>query len=132
MILKEIYNLKEDLNRIKFIQEASSDKNSFAGYKTENGLLFGTSEWFNAIETGIIPKQTIKGNISRIIMSGHNDFPEFEIKTKTEISIWEKKGVDEEYEIGKYVELTYVKQKYKKPTSLLGAVSKCIIKIKIC
>jgi len=54
----QIYSLKNDFKRIKMVQEASIDKNSYSGYKIENGLLFGTKEWFTAIDNGIIHKHT--------------------------------------------------------------------------
>lgn len=131
MNLKQIYNLKDDFKRIKMVQEASLDKNSYAGYKTENGLLFGTKEWFNAIENGIISKHTVKGFISRVYMSGHNDYPEFEIENNEGKTIWTREGIDEAYKDGKSIELIYVEQKYKRPTDITGAISKCVLAIKI-
>jgi len=131
MNLKQIYNLKNDSRRIKIIQEASLDKNSYAGYKTENGLLFGTKEWFNAIEKGMIPIHTIKGIISRVYMSGHNDYPEFEIESNEGKTTWTREGIDAAYKVGSSIELIYVEQKYKRPTDITGAISKCVIEIKI-
>lgn len=127
----QIYNLKDDSLRINMIQEASLDKNSYAGYKTENGLLFGTKEWFNAIENNIIPKHTIKGFICSVYMSGHNDYPEFEIKSGDSKTTWVREGNGAAYKVGKSIELTYVEQKYKRPTDITGAISKCVIEIKI-
>jgi hypothetical protein len=131
MRLKQIYNLKNDFIRIKMVQEVSLDKNSYAGYKTENGLLFGSKEWFNAVENGIILKHTIKGFISRVYMSGHNDYPEFEIENNEGKTTWIREGTDKAYKVGKNIELTYVEQKYKRPTDVTGVISKCIIEIKI-
>jgi len=131
MKLKQIYNLKNDSRRINMIQEGSLDKNSHAGYKTENGLLFGTKEWFNAIEIGIIAKYTVKGFISRVYMSGHNDYPEFEIESNDGKTTWTREGIDEAYKGGKSIELIYVEQKYKRPTDITGAISKCVIEINI-
>jgi hypothetical protein len=132
MNLKQIYNLKDDSKRIRMVQEVSLDKNSYAGYKTENELLFGTEEWFNEVENGIIPKQIIKGFISRVYMSGHNDYPEFEIENdEGKKTTWQREGTDDAYKVGKRVELIYVEQKYKHPIGIVGAISKCVIKIKI-
>ncbi len=131
MNLKQIYNLKDDFRRTKMVQEASLDKNSYAGYKTENGLLFGTKEWFSAIENNIIPKHTVKGFISRVYMSGHNDYPEFEIESNEDKTTWTREGIDESYKVGKSIELVYVEQKYKRPTDVTGVISKCVIEIKI-
>lgn len=131
MNLKQIYTLKNDFRRIKMIQEASLNKNSYSGYKIENGLLFGTKEWFNAIGNGIIPKHIIKGVISRVYMSGHNDYPEFEIESNEGKTTWTREGIDAAYKVGKNIELIYVEQKYKRPTDIIGAISKCVIEIKI-
>ena len=108
MNLKQIYNLKNDSKRIKMVQEASLDKNSYAGYKTENGLLFGTKEWFNAIEQGIIPTYAVKGIISRVYISGHNDYPEFEIESNEGKTTWTREGIDVAYKVGKSIELIMV------------------------
>ena len=56
MNLKQIYILKNDSSLIKMVQEASVDKNSYAGYKMENGLLIGTKDWFDAIDNASCPK----------------------------------------------------------------------------
>lgn len=130
-ILKSIYNLKDDDRRIKMVQEASLDKNSYAGYKVVNGWLFGTKEWFDAIEREIIPKFLIKGIISKVYKSGHNDYPEFEIENSEGKTIWTRLGYDDAYQVGKKIELVYVEQIYKRPTDITGAISKCVIEIKI-
>ena len=129
MKFKQIYTLADDTARIKIIQEASLDKNSYAGYKTENGLVFGTKEWFGAINNSTIPKHTIKGLISRVYLSSHNDYPEFEIESNNGKTIWAREGIDEAYKVGKNIELIYVEQKYKRPIGAIGGISKCVIEI---
>jgi len=113
------------------VQEASLNKKNYAGYKIENGLLFGTKEWFSAIENGMISKHIVEGFISRVYMSGHNDYPEFEIENNHGKSTWTREGIDEAYKVGKNIELIYVEQKYKQPTDITGMISKCVIEIKI-
>lgn len=130
-LFKSIYNLKGDDRRIKMVQEASLDKKSYAGYKLENGLLFGTKEWFGAIETGKILQCVVKGVIARVYMSGHNDYAEFEIENIEGKTVWTRLGADTAYQVGKNIELIYVEQKYKRPTDITGAISKCAIEIRI-
>lgn len=125
----QIYSLKNDFKRIKMVQEASIDKNSNSGYKIENGLLFGTKEWFTAIDNGIIHKHTLKGSITRLFMSGQNDYPEFEIECSDGKSVWTRLGNDFEYKIGRKIELIYVEQKFKRPQNFTGGFAKCVIKI---
>lgn len=130
--LKEIYNLRDDKRVIKAIQEVSLDKSSQAGLKIENGLLFGTDEWFRAISEGKIEKHIVTGIISKIFMSGHNDYPEFEIKSNDgKTSVWTREGKDSAYEVGRRVELVYVEQRYKRPSDITGPISKCILQVKI-
>ena len=130
-MLKEVYNLIKDKRRIKMVQEASLDPNSRSGFKTENGLLFGSQEWFNAIEKNVIPRHFVKGIISRVYMSGHNDYPEFEIESEEGKTTWTRAGIDSAYKSGKNVELVYINQKYKRPTEITGIAAKCVIKISI-
>jgi hypothetical protein len=128
---KPIYILKGDVQRIKLIQEASLDKNSHGGYKAINGLLFGTKEWFEAIEKEIITKHLVKGVISKVYMSGHNDYPEFEIESENGKTVWPRFGYDAAYQVGRKIELVYVEQVYKRPTDITGHISKCVIEIRI-
>jgi hypothetical protein len=129
--LKEIYNLKNDRRRIKLVQNASLGKSSNSGLKIVDGILFGTKEWFNAIETGKINKVTLKGTISKVYMSGHDDYPEFEIENESGKSNWTREGNDNEYRVGRNVELVYVEQLFKRPLDIIGPISQCVIQIKM-
>ena len=122
---KEIYNLKYDSAHIKRVQSASLDK-TYNGIKIENGLLFGTEDWFDAIETGLIKTQVISGTISKVYMAGHNDFAEFEIDSDGNKTRWERKGIDDVYIVGRQVELIYAIQTFKR-----GVPTQCVIKINI-
>jgi len=126
----EIYNLKEDLNKINLIQEASLDKSSRSGLKIKNGLLFGTREWFNAIESGIIKKNVVAGFISKVYMTGHNDYPRFDIISESGKSEWTRYGQDSEYIVGRKIELYYVEQELK--WGVFNQMSsKCIVQIRV-
>lgn len=125
------YRFENDKEGIKRLQEVSADPKSDYGLKIENGLLVGTNEWFKATENGQIKKKIIKGRISKVYMSGHNDWPEFEIEHNEEKSTWTRDGIDKLYVIGKQVELTYVMQKYKRPWDITGPTTKKVLEIKI-
>jgi len=64
-------------------------------------------------------------------MSGHNDYPEFEVENSEGKTVWTRLGYDAAYQVGKKVELIYVEQKYKRPTDITGAISKCVIEIRV-
>lgn len=128
--LKEIYNLKKDARLIRLSQDPF-DKNLRYVLKEGGGLLFGTKEWFNAIETGLIHKHVIRGIISRVYMSGHNDFPEFEIESNEGKTTWMREGIDAAYKVGKSIELIYVEKASKRPLGPLVSVPPIVIEIKI-
>jgi len=119
---KTAYDLKLDTRQIKTVQSASLDPLSRYGYKIENDLLFGTAEWFNALDGHVI-----KGIISKVYMAGMNDFPQFEIESAQGITTWIRTGDDSMYKIGRNVELIYVEQKFKTDATL----RKCVIRINI-
>lgn len=110
----KIYDLRDDKRTIKLIQNATLNTKDF-GLKPEHGL-FGSGEWWEAIENGTIPKKVLEGIISRVYMSGHNDFPEFEVtasdRSKTN---WGRRGHDKYYVPGKKIKMIYVVQKFKRP-----------------
>lgn len=129
--LQTVYRLRDDWNKIQRLQAASSDAKSPNGLKVENGLLVGTDEWFNAIDSRQIDKITLRGTITKVFMSGHNDMPEFEMEANGEKTNWPRCGKDEFYKEGKAIELTFVKQKFKRPIGILGPTSHLVTQIRI-
>jgi hypothetical protein len=125
------YKFKDDKETIKRLQEVSSDPESNYGLKVENGLLVGTKEWFHATEDGRLLKETLTGRISKVYMSGHNDWPEFEIESKEGFSTWTREGNDKLYQVGKLVEIDFVIQKYKRQWDMLGPTTKKVLEIRI-
>ena len=125
------YKFQEDNEAIKILQEVSSDPKSDYGLKTENGLLIGTKEWFQATEDGRLSIETIRGTISKVYMSRHNDWPEFEMENESGKSTWTREGEDKLYRVGKLIEIDYVIQKYKRPWDMLGPTSKQVLDIRI-
>lgn len=125
------YKFQDDKESIKRIQEVSSDPKSNYGLKIENGLLVGTVEWFQAIENGRISKETFSGRITKVYMSGHNDWPEFEIESEDGLSTWTREGNDKLYKVGKQIEIDFVIRKYKRPWDMLGPTTKKVIEIRI-
>ena len=124
--LIKIYDLKMDKERVRQIQKATLETTEFG--LVPDPALFGSDEWWGAIKLGRIPVQTVKGVISRVFMSGHNDFPEFEIDDGKEKTQWERRGIEEAYTVGRSVLLKYVIQKFKKSIPSLK-VSKSVLEI---
>jgi hypothetical protein len=108
----KVYDLKEDNRRIGLIQKATLETKDY-GLIPEPAL-FGSDAWWRAIENKVIPEHTIEGTISRVYMSGHNDYPEFEIDDGRERTQWTREGKDEAYIVGRGIRLVYVFQKPKR------------------
>ena len=83
--------------------------------------LIGSKEWWNAVETGILPIETVAGAVSGFWPGQYRDGPaEFEILERNGTrSHWMCKlepGVAErEYRLGRPVKLQYVHQRRKHP-----------------
>jgi hypothetical protein len=108
----KIYDLANDHELVSKIQMATLETEDF-GLVPEVAL-FGSKDWWKAIKKGIIPKHELVGIISRVYMSGHNDWPEVEIKSDEEKTVWTRIGDDKYYEVGRKIKLEYVIQKAKK------------------
>jgi len=80
------------------------------GLSSKNGVI-GSEEWWKNINEGKIVVRLIEGRITRVFISGHNDFPEFEMNSDGKISIREclatKLDYDRHYEVGKTIVIRY-------------------------
>jgi hypothetical protein len=124
--LIKIYDLKRDQERVRQIQKATLETKDFG--LVPDPALFGSPEWWQAIKLEKTPVLTIKGVISKVFMSGHNDFPEFEIDDGKQKTQWERRGIEEAYTVGRGVLLKYVIQKFKRSVPGLN-VSKNVLEI---
>jgi len=111
--MKEIFNVITDQVRTPIIQKRTKMK--VAGFRTKWGM-YGTREWIeNLINDNLI--QEIDGRISELLMTGHDDFPEFKISNGSETYQFERLGDIKTYEVGKRIKVKAVKTKYVQPTS---------------
>ena len=134
----EIYNLRNDGNHVALVQHATINRPD-AGFVPENGL-FGSEDWWASIQSGKLPVHTISGKITKVYMSGHNDYPEFEIDDGGSTTSWTRLGVDSEYIVGRTILIEYVLQRYKdnpdkklnkELRKILGEFSKCVLRISV-
>jgi len=82
--LRKIYDLREDTDHVIQVQKATLTTKEF-GLVPEHGP-FGSPEWWSAVADGRIPVHTLEGRISRVFLSGHNDWEEFEVESNGEHS----------------------------------------------
>lgn len=120
----KVYDLREDHELIMAVQRATLTTQD-AGLVPEHGL-FGSEEWWRAIGDGRIPVHEVKGVIASIYLSGHNDYPEFEIDDGRGRTSWtrmtsggepgrpERSRKEALYEAGRSVRLRYVEQQFRR------------------
>jgi len=112
MVTTRLYDLAEDHELIAKVQHATLTTTDF-GLVPEIAL-YGSREWWQAIEEERIPLHRIEGVISDVFTSGESNWPQFEIDSNGEKTIWTRFGDANAYHIGDQVRLTYVVQKPKK------------------
>ena len=108
----KVYDLANNQKLIKQVQKATLETDDY-GLMPEVAL-YGSKEWWDAIADGRIEKQEVAGIISRVYMSGHNDWPEFELECGNEKMCWTRLGDDSQYQVGRCIRVEYVWQKAKK------------------
>jgi len=104
--MKNIYSLAKDVKKIAAIQEATLNTDKY-GVSTNHGL-FGSNEWWNSISSGSLETRTVEGEISRVYMTGHNDFPQFDIDSDGVVTSWIREGKEKLYLKGSQIKLEYV------------------------
>jgi hypothetical protein len=126
-MLKQVFDLRLATDYVAAVQRATLETEDF-GLVPEPAL-YGSAAWWEAIEEGTIPVQQVEGTIARVFMSGHNDWPEFEVDNEGGLTRWTREGDDSCYEVGRRVRVEYVEQRFKKLLAGVGPMSKCVIAI---
>lgn len=106
------YDLMADQETISLVQRATLTTKDF-GLVPEVAL-FGSDEWWAAIRDGRIPKHEVSGKISRLFMTGHGDWPEFELDSNGTKTTWTRLGNHGAYAEGKTAKVEYVMQKLRR------------------
>ena len=110
--MKVIYDIRTGM-RTPLIQ--SMIKEGRSGFRTKWGL-YGTEEWLDNLKNHDLI-ETLEGNISKLLMAGHNDFPVFEIDDGKQKFQFERLGLEENYQVGKKIKVQAIKAMYINPIS---------------
>ena len=136
MALLNVYDLRKDHQRIRWVQEATLTTRH-VGLEPTHGL-FGSRDWWRNIELGLLPVFAASGVITEVYHVGEGDFPEFTMIDSDGIETSWKREVncaedDDLYVIGRRVELTYVLQRARMDLADLGLdqTEKCILTLRI-
>lgn len=108
----KVYDLSNDDELIGKVQNATLNTTDF-GLVPEIAL-YGSTEWWEAISNGMIQKHKIEGIITSVFSSGDSNWPQFEVESNDEKTVWTRFGDHSLYEVGRRVKLEYVVQKPKK------------------
>jgi hypothetical protein len=111
-----VFRLKENPRRIANVQNATLTTLDY-GIAVTHGL-FGSDAWWDEIDTGHLATRTLRGRIMRVYMAGHNDWPEFEMKSDDDtLSRWERScdrpEDDRLFVVGRRVEIDIVLQRHR-------------------
>ena len=114
MPLLTVYDLHDDHQRIRWMQEATMTTRDFGLVPTHG--LFGSAGWWRNIETGNLPSFRQAGLITVVYDIGEGDHPEFSMVDESGIESNWKREVnqaedDDLYIVGRRVELDYVHQR---------------------
>lgn len=106
------YDLAEDKETIDLVQRATLTTEDF-GLLPEVAL-YGSDAWWAAIKDGRITRHEVHGVISRVFMSGHGDWPEFDLNSDGTKTTWTRLGNQALYVEGREAKVEYVLQKLRK------------------
>jgi hypothetical protein len=136
MPLLTIYDLREDHQRIRWLQEATLTTRDL-GLEPTHGL-FGSADRWRNVARGHLPTYRLAGVITNTYNIGDSDHPEFSMVDSAGIETTWNREVnrtedDALYIVGRMVELAYVMQRRRVDLSDLGIdhTEKCILSIKI-
>ena len=117
--MKTVYHLRHDRAQIADVRAATLSPKPF-GLKATHGL-FGSDEWWQNIEAGVIPIVRFAGTITRLYRTGmHNESQSFQMrmddgKTFDYTCVVAYRRDRKLYRVGARVELCFVSEELKQP-----------------
>ena len=108
----KVYDLSDDEELVTKVQNATLNTTDF-GLVPEIAL-YGSTEWWEAISSGLIQKHAIEGVITSAFTSGDSNWPQFEVDDNGVKTVWTRFGDHSLYDVGCRVKIEYVVQKSKK------------------
>ena len=127
---KKIYNLIDEPDEIEITQKAS--KSSGKEGLSQIPALFGSEDWWKLVGTDLLPLRIIQGIVSDLYLSGHLDYPQFEVDDGSQKTQWDIYGGDSNYVLGTKVRIKYVLMEFKNNDPVLkGEKCECVISVEI-
>jgi hypothetical protein len=121
-----VYDLADDRAYIDDVQRASLDAGEF-GLEIEPAL-FGSTEWWSAVESGQLPTHWVEGVIRTPLWGSMNDYPEVVIEEDDGgESSWTRFGDVTQYSKGRRIRLSWVMQRAKTDMTRLGLERRIVL-----
>ena len=114
-----VYELSKDDVSVMKIQRATLETADY-GFLPEIAL-FGSPDWWKAVEDGRIPTNTITGIISKVNENIRGAWPVCEVNCDGEKTEWTREGDDAAYQVGRRICIEYVYQRLK-PSKFLKSL----------
>lgn len=114
--------------RVALIRDATKEGGGIA----PEPAIVGTDEWWKLVGSDDLPLHTIEGVIEEVYWSGHNDFPEFTMRTtRGEVRTWERYGDHTLYVEGLAVRVMWITQRWTRPESFLGDTTDVVVRVDV-
>ncbi|MHB1550418.1 MAG: hypothetical protein ACYCX6_04370 [Vulcanimicrobiaceae bacterium] len=128
---QRVYLLSQDGRQIARIQNATLHTDF--GFALDHGL-FGSDDWWRAIERGELSVNSVRGTICALLMESQNDWPIFRILTEDgvvtgPITREALPQTAELYQVGRRVIWKYVETPLKRPVQELSTTSKVTLEV---
>jgi len=124
----KVYDLANDQDYIERVQQTIS-RTEGSGLE-RNRPLFGSPEWWSAVESGELESHWVTGLIKRPLWTSMNDFPEVEIEEESgRVSVWTRRGDVTQYSLGRAIRIRWVTEKRKKPIEDMGDEMQTVLEV---
>jgi hypothetical protein len=125
----KVYDLRDAVDYVARIQEVTRTTKDF-GLEPEP-YLFGSDEWWRAVERGEIPIHRVKGIIETPRWGSMGDWPMVRIRHDDgNVSEWTREGDVAQYSRGRPIKLEYVLQRHRKESTFsLDSEKKVLLRV---
>ena len=125
--MKIVYSLRTDPGLADM--QTASQAESLVGLKQTHGLV-GSLDWWERVESGVLPKSTTSGTVIHFWPGHHGDWPEIELREPDGTSsnwgcLVPSNEASQFFTLGTAVEIDHVQQELKQ--SFNGSRATCLV-----
>lgn len=109
---QKVYDLANDKRTVALTQEATL--NSEDGGLVSDVALFGSPEWWSAIERGVISLNVVEGKVVGVSSIERGGWPEIKIDSDGEVSTWSALGFFDKCTLNMGIRIEFVVERFRK------------------